>query len=183
MPIDWEELKLAHGPVVRVELGGVELAFRQMPADEAEAVATRFDLAPQLSLNIAHDACRACCVAGWKPGCDPEKPPTWQELFDEVADLYPLAFSAESGICETLLKMASDAIAAEIKAAIRSWRNADRNLGKMASSLLAFQAYKGGQPSAEELAGALHLAELIDHVKGTYKLHLSFMRAMGKGKR
>jgi hypothetical protein len=118
-------------------------------------------------LDLEVEACRACCVAGL-------------EAFDEAVDRYPLAFSAESGLCQTLLKLASDKIAADIKAGIKRWRASERQLGTVAESLLAFQAYKGGNPDPKELAGALHLAELLDYVKGTYRLHLSFMRAMSK---
>lgn len=169
MAVDWDGLKLDHGPLVRVELGGRELAFRQLTPDEAEALADRFDRAPELALTCALEACQTCCVAG----C---------EHFEEVADAYPLAFSVESGVCETLLKLASDKLAASIKKAIRDWRGADRQLGQVAQALLAFKAYQGGVASPEALAGALHIAEHFDTTKGLYRLHLSFMRAMGKKK-
>jgi hypothetical protein len=167
--VDWEALKLEHDTVIRVTLGDRELGFRPLRPDEAERLVARFERCPARAIDIAFEACRDCCVAG-------------AESLDELADQYPLAFSAETGICERLLQLASDHVASEIKQAIRSWRGAERQLGKMAQSLLAFKAYQGGPPSAEVLAGALHLAELIDTVKGTYKLHVSFMRALGKRK-
>jgi hypothetical protein len=167
--VDWDGLKLAHGQLVHLELDEHKLAFRQLTPDEAEALYDKLERAPELALQIALDACALCCVAG-------------AEHLEEVTDSYPLAFSSESGVCEMLLKLANDALAASIKKAIRNWRAADRQLGQVAQNLLAFKAYTGGVASPEALAGALHWAEHLDTTKGLYKLHLSFMRALAKRK-
>lgn len=177
--MDLDSLRLEHGKLVRVDIGGRSFAFRPMTSDEAEAVADRLERAPELALDTAFEACSDCCVGVFEgePARALEDP---QKALDEAADLYPLIFSAETGVCDRLLTLASDALAKRIKDAISRWRKSDRNLGMVAESLLAFQAYRGGQPSSEALAGALHMAEHLDFTKGLYRLHLSFMRALGK---
>lgn len=138
-----------------------------MGFDEAQEVATRLDRAPELALNTAVAAVRACCV-------------TELDAFDEAAKNFPLMFSAERGVCSTLLSLASSELAAQVKEGIARWRHSERQLGAVAEDLLAFSAYKGGIASAHELAGALHWADHFDTTKAQYKLLLSFMRSMGK---
>lgn len=164
---DYEALRAQHGKLVRVTLGEAELVFRPMSIDEAAACARRIDATPDLALTIAHEACLACLLSDVK-------------AFHKATDEYPLAFSPDTGVCERLLELASAEMAASSKAAIRRWRNAGNQLGSVAESLLAFKAYTGGAPDAKALAGALHIAEHIDTMKGLYKLHLSFMRSLSK---
>jgi hypothetical protein len=156
-----------HGKLIRVDVYGREYIFRPMGLDEAQAVATKLDRAPEVALSTALDAVRACCV-------------TDIAEFDEAADNFPLAFSAERGVCSRLLALASSELADQVKEAIGRWRHSGRQLGSVAEDLLAFQAYKGGIAEPKALAGALHWAEHFDTSKAQYQLHLSFMRAMGK---
>lgn len=175
--VDLDSLRLEHGKLVRVDLGGRSFAFRPLHTEEAEAIAERLERAPELALDTAFEACRECCVGVFEGDRALDDP---RAALDEAADLYPLIFSAETGVCDKLLTLASEALAKRIKDAISRWRKSDRNLGMVAESLLAFQAYRGGQASAEAMAGALHMAEHLDFAKGLYRLHLSFMRALGK---
>jgi hypothetical protein len=156
-----------HGRLVTAEVRGRAYVFRPMTVAEALDVAQRLERAPAVALPTAIDAARACCLN------DPAE-------FDEAADNFPLAFSAESGVCEQLLKLASEDAAAAVKGALSRWRNAERQLGVVAEDLLAFKAYTGGVAGEKEIAGALHIAEHLDTMKGLYKLHLSFMRALAK---
>lgn len=167
MPIDFEDARAEHGQLIRVDLRGREFVFRPMGLDEAQAVAIKLDRSPQAALDTAINAVRACVLSDL-------------EEFDEASENFPLAFSAERGVCAQLLKVASDELALQVKQAISRWRHSERQLGVMAEDLLAFQAYKGGIAGEKELAGALHWAELIDTTKGLYKLHLSFMRSLAK---
>jgi hypothetical protein len=153
--------------VTRLEVGGVSLLFRPMGPDEAAAVAQAIGDAPEFALETAIKACEVCCTQG-------------AECFAAVADEYPLVFAIDGGLCETLLTAASEAIAANTRLALKQWREGGRNLGAIATSLLAFKAYKGGAASAEALAGALHWAEHFDYQKSLFKLHLSFMKSMAK---
>ncbi len=162
-----DEARVAHGRLIQVDLRGRVLFFRPMGLDEAQATATRLDRAPSAALTTALAAVRKCCVSDLQE-------------FDEAAENFPLAFSAESGVCATLLAMASDELSANVKEAIARWRTSERQLGVIAEDLLAFKAYTGGVADAKTLAGALHVADLIDTTKGLYKLHLAFMNAMGK---
>lgn len=165
-----DDARALHGRLVLVDLRGRELAFRPMRATEAQDVAAKLDRAPEVALSTALAAVRECWIA------DPDEP----GAFEEAADNFPLAFSAEAGVCAQLLKLASEELAAEVKEAISRWRQSDRQLGIIAEDLLAFQEHKGGQATAKALAGALHWAELVDTTKGLYKLHLSFMRSLSK---
>lgn len=169
MAVDIAEARAEYGRLIQVDLRGREYIFRPMSADEAQAVATRLDRVPEVALSTAIAAVRACCLSPL-------------DEFDEAADNFPLAFSAERGVCSQLLQMASEEIALHVKQAISRWRASDRQLSTIADDLLAFQTYKGGAAGPKQLAGALHWAELIDTTKGLYKLHLSFMRALAKRK-
>lgn len=166
---DFDALRAQHGKCFRLEVGGAAMLFRHMTTDEASAVAQRIEACPAISLNTAIDACEACCVGG-------------KALFLTASDEYPLVFSVDGGLCETLLRAASEAVAETTRQALKTWRESARNLGSMAGSLLAFQSYRGGPPSADALAGALHWAEHLDYQKNLFKLHLNFMKAMGKRK-
>jgi len=167
--VDLDELRAQHGQVIRAEVGGRELVFVPMSIAVATEVAARLNRAPEVALATAIDACRACYRGD-------------ATAFDETADFYPLAFSAEQGVCEQLLDLASNEIAESVKQGIRAWRGAGRQLGAVAESLLAFKAYSGGPASAKALAGALHVAEHLDTLKGLYRLHVSFMKALGRGR-
>jgi hypothetical protein len=165
--IDLDDARAQHGKLIRVDLYGREYVFRPMSVTEAQGVADRLDNCPSAALSTAISAVRACCLGE-------------VALFDEAAENFPLAFSAEGGVCSTLLAMASDELAAQVKAAISRWRHSERQLGVVAEDLLAFKAYTGGTAGTQELAGALHWAEHLDYTKATYKLILGYMKAMAK---
>jgi hypothetical protein len=138
-----------------------------MGIDEAQGVADRLDRAPDAALTTAVSAVRLCCVSPL-------------DEFDEAAVNFPLAFSAEKGVCFSLLELASTDLAASVKAGISRWRHSERQLGIVAEDLLAFKAYTGGNATASQLAGALHWAEHIDTQKALYKMIRSFLEAMGR---
>lgn len=166
-PEELDELRARHGPLTIVESEGRTVAFRAMTAAEALTLQTRLRATPELALTIAVEACRACLV-------------TLPADFDAMLDATPLVFDLEDGVCGRLAKAASDAAAAEVKAAVSGWRGAERQLGRTAQHLLAFQAYSGGPPTADELAGALAVAEGLDTLRGLFKLHYSFMKALAR---
>jgi len=174
--IDLDDARAEHGRLIRVDLRGREYVFRPMALDEAQRVAERLDAAPEVALSTAIAAVRECYLATQVD--DGYRSDT--ALFEEAAENFPLAFSAERGVCARLLRLASEQLADQVKEAISRWRGSERQLGSIAEDLLAFKEHQGGQASAKALAGALHVAEGLDTLKGLYKLHLSFMRALGK---
>lgn len=164
---DLDALRAQHGKLLTVSIDGQVAAFRPMSVDEARELSARLALVPDLHFELAIQACRACLVS------DPAD-------FEALLDAAPLAFDFDDGLCGRMLKLASDEAHATAKAAVRSWRSAERNLSQVATNLLAFKAYQGGAPSANAYAGALSVAEGLDTIKGLFKLHLAFFKAIGK---
>lgn len=163
-----DELRALHGPLTVVDHDErPACAFRAMTAAEALTLERRLRATPDLSYALAVEACRACLVS------DPAG-------FEAVLDAAPLAFDFEGGLCGKLSAAAVDAAAAETKAGVASWRGAGSQLGRTAQHLLAFKAYQGGPPSADAVAGALAVAEGIDTLRGLFKLHHAFMKALSR---
>lgn len=167
--IDLDALRAQHGKLMTVQVDGLLAAFRPMTVDEARDLSARLALVPDLSFDLAVDACRACLVSDAND-------------FDALLELAPLAFDFDDGLCGRMLKRASEEAHATAKSAVRNWRNAERNLAQVADNLLAFKAYVGGAPSPKALAGALSVAEGLDTMKGLFKLHLAFMKSLGRRK-
>lgn len=163
-----EELRAKYGTTFRLEAAGFEAHFRPMTFDEARTLSKQIERAPEIAFQLGIAACQACIVNG-------------AEHFDALVEVAPLAFDLDGpGLAATLLSNACSAAAANARAAVQRWRQADRNLAEVAESLLAFKAFTGGEPSPAARAGALHLAEAFDHQKGLFKLVLGYMRAVSK---
>lgn len=167
--LDLDALRAKHGKLLTVQVDGYIAAFRQMTVDEARDLSARLALVPDLSFDLAVAACRECLVSN---AAD----------FEALLELAPLAFDFDDGLCGRMLKRASEEAHGSAKAAIRNWKSAERNLAQVADNLLAFKAYAGGAPSPKALAGALSIAEGLDTMKGLFRLHLAFMKSLGKRK-
>lgn len=167
MAFDFASARAKHGQLVVVDLDGEELVFRPLKPQEAHSIVARTEAAPEDALDAALVTCRACCLSDL-------------EVFDRLADIYPLAFSGEDGVIGELILVAMAGARIRIKEGVSKWKGADRNPGRMAENLLAFKAYSGGDYSAQELAGALTVAEWMQVTKGTFTLFLSLMRALSK---
>jgi hypothetical protein len=166
---DLDALRAQHGKLLTVAIDGQVAAFRPMTVDEARDLSARLALVPDLSFELAVGACRACLVS------EPD-------AFEALLDLAPLAFDFDDGLCGRMLKLASEEAHATAKSAVKAWRGGERNLAQVATNLLAFKAYAGGAPSAAAFAGALSVAEGLDTMKGLFRLHLAFMKSLGKRK-
>lgn len=167
--MDLDALRLKHGQLTTLEVGGWRVVFRPMPIEDARELGRLSEAAPHLAFELGLAAVQRCLVAG-------------ADDYAQIAEHYPLALDIDGGVLERLLKQSSAQAHATVKLAINKWRAADRNLADVAEQLLAFKAYVGGEPSANARAGALHIAELSDSVKGLFKLHLAFMKSMAKSK-
>lgn len=165
--MDLDALRAKHGPLVVLEDGGRVVAFRAMNAAEALTLSERLRATPDLSYQLAVDACRACLVSD-------------AEDFEAQLEETPLAFDLDDGVCGRLLGAAVKAAEDAAKTGIKRWRNADRNLAAAAQNLLDFKAYQGGPASAGAMAGAIAVAEGLDTLKGLFKLHLAFMKAYSR---
>lgn len=167
-PEELDALRAQHGPLTIVADGASEAAFRAMTSAEAQTLEARLRATPELAYAHAIEACRACLVSATAD-------------FELLLESSPLAFDlGEDGLCGRLARAAADAASDEVNAAVSRWRAADRQLGRTAQHLLAFKAYAGGPPSADAMAGALAMAEGIDTLKGLFKLHHAFMKAMAR---
>jgi hypothetical protein len=162
-----EGIRLEYPRVLEVEIDGVILAFRPLRPSEADALVAQLERirgsGGPMELNLG--TVRRVCVHG-------------QEHFDALVEQYPLTFSED--ILEELLKMARAHARMTIQGARAKWMQGSRNLGHTAEALLAFKAYEGGDFSDEQFAGALHLAELIDTQKATFKLLMAFFKSLSK---
>lgn len=69
------------------------------------------------------------------------------------------------------------------KIATQQWRAGQRDIGRVAGSLLAFMAHDGKDHNPEAFAGALHIAEHFEATKGTYRLLEALIKALAKSKR
>lgn len=133
-------------------VSGRALVFRLPTAAESEDYLALLKEAPEDGLQAAHSLCSACALEG-----------DWAETAEE----YPLAVDQ---IVPALFKLASDDARESVRAAVRRWRLAETNLGRMAENLLAFKAYSGGPPDEKTFAGALLVAEWFDVTRGTFRL-------------
>lgn len=165
--VDLDALRLKHGQVLTLEVGGWRAAFRLMTVEEARELGRLIDAAPDLAFDLGIGACATCLIDG---AAD----------FQSIAEHFPLALDVDGGLLGQMLERASKEAHDSVRAAIKKWRAADRNLAEVAEHLLAFKAYAGGQPSPAARAGALAAAEGLDALKALFKLHLSFMKSMSK---
>ena len=143
-----------------VSVEGFDLEFRPFLATEIDAVGAQLEQEPENAARIAEDACRAACTGG---------------DFDEAVSQYPLMCSED--ILPELVRLGHEETQARVDKGARLWRTGDRNYGRLAPHLLAFQAYDGGDYTESEFAGALAQAELIGTVKGIYQLMQAYLKA------
>jgi hypothetical protein len=134
------------------KVGGRALVFRLPTALESEDYLEQLKADPEDALEAAHDLAAKCCLNG-----------DWAATADE----YPLVVDK---IVPALFRRAGDDARAAVRAAVRRWRAAETNLGRIAENLLAFKAYSGGAPDEKALAGALLVAEWVDVTRGTFRL-------------
>jgi hypothetical protein len=166
--LDLERLRATHGKLVRLQLAGVDYWFRPLSVEAARMLSACIQREPSVALELSIEACRSCYVGDDLTG------------LEAALDASPLAFDIESGVAAMLMQNASETAHAEAKAGVRAWRAAERNLALVAENLLAFKAYTGGVAGSKELAGALHVAETIEVIKATFKLHCAYAKAMAK---
>lgn len=159
-----EELRARYPRLLEVELDGRCLAFRPLTPFEADGLLTALSkLEGGMELRLA--AARSCCVHG-------------AEHFDALVEDYPLTFGED--VVRELLDMARGDARMTIQGAKTLWQQGSKNLGHVAEALLAFKSYTGGDWTKEQFAGALHIAELLDTQKGTFKLVLGYMKALSR---
>ncbi len=168
-PETLDALRAQHGPLTIVKDDEHAAAFRAMTPAEVQALEARVRSLPDLSYQLAVDACLTCLVSE-------------RADFDALLETWPLAFDLDDkGLCGKLAAAATATATGEVNAAVARWRGAERQLGRAAQHLLAFKAYTGGPPSADAMAGALAVAEGLDTLKGLFKLHYSFFKALSRG--
>lgn len=156
------------GRTIVATVGGVEHRFRPLPADDARALSEAVRAAPELTFELCLDACGACYLGT-------------PEAFDAASDAYPLAFAEL--VARELLVESGKASKALVRASLGRWKRSEKDLVGTARNLLAFKAYTSGDPSEEALAGALHVADYMDHSKALFRVVLGFFKAMAKAKR
>lgn len=169
MAFDFARAKREHGRVVVVDLNGHELVFRPLKPSEAHRVIAQTEAAPEHGLDVALETCRACCLSDL-------------EVFDQLADVFPLAFSGDAGVIGELVNLARGDATLRVKDGVGFWRRADRNTGRMAENLLAFKSYQGGDYSAEQFAGALTVAEWMQVTKGIFNMFAALLKALARRK-
>lgn len=141
-------------------VGGRSIVFRFPTNDEAEAYLETAKTDPGTSLLRAIDLLAACRLEG-----------DWEAAVEDS----PLCVDV---ILPALFKAASLEARNQVKAAVRRWRMAESNLGKIAENLLAFKAYNGGAVDEKVFAGALQVAEWFDTTRGTFRLLNAFMKGL-----
>jgi hypothetical protein len=167
MAFDFASARREHGRLVVVDLEGHELVFRPLKPGEAHKVVSQTEAAPEDSLGIALETCRACCLSDLT-------------VFDRLSDIYPLAFSGDAGVIGELINLARGDAVLRVKDGVGFWRRADRNTGRMAENLLAFKAYQGGDYTAEQFAGALTVAEWMQVTKGIFNMFAALLKALAR---
>jgi hypothetical protein len=165
--VDVAQARLQYGQLVVVELDGEELIFRPLAPSEAHRVVALSTAQPEDALDVCLATCRGACLS------DPE-------VFERLANIYPLAFSGDDGVIGELVKLAQGAAVLRVKDGVGKWKRADRNPGRMAENLLAFKAYTGGDYSAEAFAGALTVAEWMQSTKGIFNMFAALLKALSK---
>jgi|SRR5688572_24691982 len=148
---------------VTATVGGRALAFRLPTSAESEEYLAAAKRAPGASLVAADELLTKCA----------EDPAAWAAAADE----YPLAVDE---LLPALFREATKAARGEVRAAIRRWRHADTNLGRMAENLLAFKAYAGGDPDERTFAGALLVAEWFDSTRRTSRLLEGLIKGLSR---
>jgi hypothetical protein len=143
-----------------VKVGDRSLAFRLPTSSESENYLAAIRDASEEKLAHSDALCLACCVEG-----------DWAALSEE----FPLAVDK---IVPALFRKANDAAKEDVRLAIRKWRAAETNLGRMAENLLAFKAYAGGAPTPAQFAGALTVAEWFNVTRGTFRLLEGLMKGL-----
>jgi hypothetical protein len=165
--VDEVQARLEHGRVVVVELDGREVLFRPFTPAEAARVSVRLLAHPEEAVDLGLAACEAALLSP-------------RETFLELAERWPLAFTADDGVLGELIRQAQSSARDRVQRAARLWKTSDRNLGRIAENLLAFKAYTGGDYTAEQFAGAMTIAEWMSSTKGIFNLFLSLLKALSK---
>lgn len=161
------EARLEYGKVVVVEIDGHELLFRPLKPSEAERAAKLITADVENAVETSVEVCRNALLS------DPS-------VFDQVLEYAPLMFSGEEGIIGELLKLANSEFSLRVKTASSLFKRGERNYGLIAENLLAFKAYQGGDYTAKEMAGALHIAEWMSSTKGIFLMFQSLLKALSK---
>lgn len=142
------------------KVGGHTLVFRLPDSVETAAHLEALKVTPDDGLEASHALCERLLVSG-----------EWAE----VAEQYPLSVDQ---IVPQLFQAASDEARRQVQAAVRRWKTAETNLGRIAENLLAFKAYNGGDASEKAFAGALHVAEWFDSTRGLFRLCHGYMKGL-----
>lgn len=167
MAFDFAGARREHGQLVVVDFEGEEVVFRPLSSREAHAVVAATSATPEDSLDIALATCRACCLSDLG-------------AFDRLSQIYPLAFSGDSGVIGELIDLARGAAVLRVKDGVGFWRRAERNTGRMAENLLAFKSYQGGDYTPEQFAGALTVAEWMQVTKGIFNMFSALLKALAR---
>lgn len=165
--MDEAQARLEYGKIVAVELDGHEVLFRPFSPIEAVRISARLLAAPAEAVENSLTALQPALL-------------TPLEDFLELADRYPLAFTADDGVLGELIRNAQAAARDRVQRGARLWKASDRNLGRMAENLLAFKAYTGGDYTPEQFAGAMTVAEWMSSTKGIFNLFLALLKGLSK---
>lgn len=90
------EAKAKYRKVVILELDGKSLAFKPLTLAMITDLKKQITKSPELALKLSVNACKFCCIFG-------------AEHFDELADVYSLAFAGNSdnpGVIDALMDLA-----------------------------------------------------------------------------
>ena len=167
--MDLDAARREYGKVIAVELEGRTVLFRPLSPSEAAGVSAQLLAFPEDAVELGLAACERALLSD-------------RAAFLELADRYPLAFTADEGALGELIRQAQLAARASVQAGARKFKAADRNLGRMAENLLAFKAYTGGDYTPEQFAGALTVAEWASSTRGIFNLFLALMKALSRRK-
>lgn len=158
--------KLQYGHVVSVKTEGHALLFRGLSPNEARRINVAMLADPAAAIDLAEDLCQQCCLSG-------------DDAYAAFTEQYPLAVS-DGDILTELIRLAELRLDSTVKAAVREWKTGDRKPGIRAEHLLAFKAYQGGDYNAEEMAGALAIAEWMSATKGIFNLVMTLLKGLAK---
>ncbi len=147
-----------------VKVDGRPLLFRLPSAAEVDSFVESSKDDPAGAFDQALALLTECCQEG---------------DFDAILEENPLCVDR---ILPELFNRSNQAVKEQVRSAIRRWRAAETNLGRIAENILAFKAYQGGQASPQAFAGALHVAEWFDVTRGTFRLLNAFMKGLRKRK-
>ena len=145
---------------ITAKVGGRTLVFRLPTSAETAEHLAALKSTPDDGLEVSLALCERLLESG-----------DWAE----VADQYPLAVDQ---IVPALFNAANDEAKRQIQAAVRRWKTAETNLGRIAENLLAFKAYNGGDANEKAFAGALHVAEWFDSTRGLFRLCHGYMKGL-----